>query len=33
VETSPGFVLIWYSLGLIAAGKVGASLGPRVLGW
>ena len=33
VETSPGFILIWYSLSLVAAGTVGASLGRRVLVW
>ena len=32
-ESSPGFVLIWYSLGLLAATAAGALLGPRVLVW
>lgn len=32
-ETSPGFVLIWYSLGLGAATLLGAALGPRLLRW
>jgi len=33
VESSPGFVLIWYSLGVIAASATGAFLGPRFLRW
>lgn len=33
VETSPGFVFIWYSLGLAAASATGALLGPRMLRW
>jgi len=32
-ETSPGFVLLWYSLGLGAATLLGAVLGPRLLRW
>jgi hypothetical protein len=32
-ETSPGFVLLWYSLGLIAATSLGALTGPRLLRW
>lgn len=32
-ETSPGFVLLWYSLGLAAATLVGAAVGPRPLRW
>ena len=33
VETSPGFVLVWYSLGLAGASVAGALLGPRTLRW
>jgi hypothetical protein len=33
VETSPGFVFIWYSLGLIATSAAGSLLGPRILRW
>lgn len=32
-ETSPGFVLLWYSLGLGAATLIGAVIGPRLLRW
>lgn len=32
-EASPGFVLVWYSLGLGAATALGAALGPRLLRW
>ncbi|MGY2732727.1 NrsF family protein [Sphingomonas sp. UYP23] len=32
-ETSPGFVLLWYSLGLGVATLLGATLGPRLLRW
>jgi hypothetical protein len=32
-ETSPGFVFVWYSLGLAAASAAGALLGPRMLRW
>lgn len=32
-ESSPSFVLIWYTLGLALASGVGALLGPRVLRW
>lgn len=32
-ETSPGFVLLWYSLGLGAATLLGAVTGPRLLRW
>lgn len=33
VETSPGFLFTWYSLGLIAASAAGSLLGPRILRW
>jgi len=33
VETSPGFVLLWYSLGLGIATLIGATIGPRLLRW
>lgn len=32
-ESSPGFVLLWYSLGLAAATLLGAVAGPRLLRW
>jgi hypothetical protein len=32
-ETSPGFVLLWYSLGLGTATLLGAAIGPRLLRW
>ncbi|WP_010164520.1 NrsF family protein [Sphingomonas sp. PAMC 26617] len=32
-ESSPGFVLLWYSLGLAAATVLGAVAGPRLLRW
>jgi len=32
-ETSPIFVLTWYSLGILAAGAIGAAVGPRLLRW
>jgi hypothetical protein len=32
-ETSPGFVLLWYSLGLAAATLLGAAVGSRLLRW
>ncbi|TXI84148.1 MAG: DUF1109 domain-containing protein [Cupriavidus sp.] len=32
-ESSPGFVLIWYSLGLAAAALAGAAIGSRLLRW
>lgn len=32
-ETSPGFILLWYSLGLAAATVLGAVTGPRLLRW
>lgn len=32
-ETSPGFVLLWYSLGLAAAALAGALVGRRLLRW
>ena len=32
-ESTAPFLLIWYSLGVIACGFVGAVLGPRVLRW
>lgn len=32
-ETSPAFVLIWYSCGALLSAAAGAALGPRVLVW
>lgn len=32
-ESSPGFVLVWYSLGLGAVSLAGAVAGPRLLRW
>lgn len=32
-ETSPAFVAIWYTLGVLASGALGAVLGPKVLRW
>jgi hypothetical protein len=32
-ESSPAFVAVWYSLGIVATGAIGAALGPRVLRW
>ena len=32
-ESSPGFVLIWYSLGIAIPAAAGALIGPRVLKW
>ncbi len=32
-ETSMTFVAVWYSLGIVMAGGVGALLGPRLLRW
>lgn len=32
-EASPAFVAVWYSLGIVLTGAVGAALGPRVLRW
>jgi hypothetical protein len=32
-ETSPAFVVIWYTLGIAFTGFVGAALGPCVLRW
>jgi hypothetical protein len=32
-ETSPGFVLLWYSAGLAASALVGGLLGARLLRW
>ncbi|MBV2150095.1 DUF1109 domain-containing protein [Sphingobium sp. AS12] len=32
-ESSPGFVMLWYSLGLAASGFAGAVAGPRLLRW
>jgi hypothetical protein len=32
-ESTAPFLFIWYSLGVIACGAVGAVLGPRVLRW
>ena len=33
IETSTSFVAIWYTLGILLAGLVGAALGRRVLRW
>jgi hypothetical protein len=32
-EESPAFVAVWYSLGIVLTGAVGAALGPRLLRW
>ena len=32
-EASAAFVAVWYSLGIVLAGAVGAALGPHVLRW
>jgi hypothetical protein len=32
-ETSPAFVLVWYSCGAFLSAVVGAALGPRLLTW
>ena len=32
-EVSPTFVALWYSLGILLSGAVGAFAGPRVLRW
>lgn len=32
-EASPAFVAVWYTLGIVFTGAVGAALGPRVLRW
>ena len=32
-ETSALFVVVWYTLGILACGAVGAVLGPRLLRW
>lgn len=32
-ETTAVFLLSWYSLGILAAGAIGALLGPRLLRW
>jgi hypothetical protein len=32
-ELSPAFVAVWYTLGVAAAGALGAVLGPRLLRW
>ena len=32
-EATAPFLLVWYSLGIIACGFLGAALGPRVLRW
>ncbi len=32
-EASPAFVAVWYTLGIVLTGCVGAVLGPRVLRW
>lgn len=33
VESSPAFVAVWYTLGMLLAAALGAALGPRVLRW
>ncbi|MCW5657667.1 MAG: DUF1109 domain-containing protein [Burkholderiaceae bacterium] len=32
-ESSPAFVALWYTLGILLTGGLGATLGPRVLRW
>ena len=32
-EMSPAFVAVWYTLGIVLSGGLGALLGPRVLRW
>jgi hypothetical protein len=32
-EVSPAFVAVWYTLGIVLTGALGAALGPRVLRW
>ena len=32
-EASMSFVAVWYSLGILLTGALGAALGPRVLRW
>ena len=32
-ESSPAFVAVWYTLGIVLTGWMGAVLGPRVLRW
>jgi hypothetical protein len=32
-EASPAFVAVWYSLGVLLTGLLGAALGPRLLRW
>ena len=32
-EVSALFVLVWYSLGILAAAAIGALVGPRLLRW
>lgn len=32
-EASPAFVALWYTIGIVLTGAVGAALGPRVLRW
>jgi hypothetical protein len=32
-ELAPGFVAVWYTAGIAAAGALGALLGPRLLRW
>ena len=32
-ETSPGFVLVWYSLGVLLPAVAGAAIAPRLLRW
>ena len=33
VELAPSFVAVWYTAGIVAAGALGAWLGPRLLRW
>jgi hypothetical protein len=33
IEIAPAFIAVWYTLGVAAAGALGAVLGPRVLRW
>lgn len=32
-EASPAFVAVWYTLGIVLTGLLGAALGPRLLRW
>lgn len=33
MERAPSFIALWYTLGILAAGALGAWLGPRLLRW